>query len=46
MKKLTQDQKPSDKKSVKAKAARKAHPDIIYLGQKYQDQQSDINAQK
>tara|TARA_R110001583_G_scaffold38499_2_gene124437 strand:+ start:6518 stop:6655 length:138 start_codon:yes stop_codon:yes gene_type:complete len=41
MKKLTHEQKPSDKKSVKTKAAKKGHADIIYLGQ-----QSDIKTKK
>ncbi len=46
MKRLTHEQKPSDKKSVKARNAKKAHHDIIYLDQKYKDQQLDINALK
>lgn len=46
MKRLTQEQKPSDKKSDKVKNAKKAQPDIIYLGQKYKDQQLDTNALK
>lgn len=33
MKKLAHTVKPSDKKSAKAKAAKKDLPDIIYLGQ-------------
>lgn len=33
MKKLAHTLKPSDKKSAKARAAKKNLPDIIYLGQ-------------
>lgn len=46
MKKLIYDRKPSDKKSIKAKAAKQEQPDIIYLGQQQYQQQSDSKVQR
>tara|TARA_R110001583_G_scaffold23056_1_gene85747 strand:- start:1000 stop:1149 length:150 start_codon:yes stop_codon:yes gene_type:complete len=46
MKKLTHDQKPSDKKLVKAKAAKKDQPDIIYLGFVWQEKYVPSNSRK
>ncbi|WP_426370307.1 hypothetical protein [Pseudocolwellia sp. HL-MZ7] len=43
MKKLTYILKPSVKKSVKAKANKKVHPDIIYLDQSFKGYRSEVN---